>query len=108
MANVNIRIDQDIKKKAEAIFKGLGITPTTAITMFYIQTIRNNGIPFVLKLETPNAETLEAIKEVEEMEQDPSKRGRIFNNVDELMEDLNNGLLRSKNKKIWKGLWKMY
>ncbi len=97
MANVNIRIDQDIKKKAEAIFKGLGLTPTTAITMFYIQTIRNNGIPFVLKLETPNKETLEAIKEVEEMEKDPSKT-RIFSSVDELMEDLNNDLQHRSNK----------
>ena len=98
MANVNIRIDQDIKKKAETIFKGLGITPTTAITMFYIQTIRNNGIPFALKLETPNQETLEAIKEVEEMEKDPSKRNRIFNSVDELMEDLKNDIPRRRNK----------
>lgn len=97
MANVNIRIDQDIKKKAETIFKGLGLTPTTAITMFYIQTIRNNGIPFVLKLETPNEETLEAIKEVEEMEKDPSKT-RIFSSVDELMEDLNNDLQHRSNK----------
>ena len=87
MANVNIRIDPEIKKKAESIFKSLGLTPTTAITMFYIQTIRNNGIPFVLKLETPNKKTLAAIKEVEEMEKDPS-RSRIFNSVDELMEDL--------------------
>ena len=91
MANVNIRIDPEIKKKAESIFKSLGLNPTTAITMFYIQTIRNNGIPFVLKLETPNKKTLAAIKEVEEMEKDPS-RSRIFNSVDELMEDLDNDL----------------
>lgn len=87
MANVNIRIDQDIKRKAEEVFKNLGLTPTTAVTMFYIQVIRTNGIPFVLKLETPNKETLKAIKEVEVMEKDPS-RSRTFNNVDELMEDL--------------------
>ena len=98
MANVNIRIDQEIKKKAEAIFKGLGLTPTSAITMFYIQTIRNNGIPFVLKLETPNKETLEAIQEVEEMEKDHSKRNRIFNDVDELMEDLNDEIQHHPNK----------
>ena len=100
MANVNIRIDQDIKKKAESIFKALGITPTTAITMFYIQTIRNNGIPFVLKLEKPNKETLDAIKEVEEMEKDHSKRSRIFKSVDELMEDLDNDVQHHKDKKI--------
>ena len=98
MANVNIRIDQEIKKQAEAIFKGLGLTPTTAITMFYIQTIRNNGIPFVLKLETPNRETLESINEVEQMEKDHSKRTRIFNSVDELMEDLTNDVQHRSNK----------
>ena len=97
MANVNIRIDQEIKKKAESVFKDLGLTPTTAITMFYIQTIRQNGIPFVLKLETPNKETLKAIKEAEEMEKDPSK-SQIFNSVDELMEDLDNDLQRRTNK----------
>ena len=91
MANVNIRIDQETKNKAESIFRSLGLTPTTAITMFYIQTIRNNGIPFALKLETPNKKTLAAIKEVEEMEKDPS-RSRILNSVDELMEDLNDDL----------------
>ena len=91
MANVNIRINPETKKKAESIFKSLGLTPTTAITMFYIQTIRNNGIPFVLKLETPNKKTLAAIKEVEEMEKDPS-RSRILNSVDELMEDLDDDL----------------
>ena len=100
MASVNIRIDPEIKKKAEAIFKGLGITPTTAITMFYIQTIRNNGIPFVLKLEAPNEETLEAIKEAEEMEKDHSKRSRIFKSVDELMEDLDDDIQHHKNKKV--------
>ena len=98
MANVNIRIDQEIKKKAEAIFKGLGLTPTSAITMFYIQTIRNNGIPLVLKQETPNKETLEAIQEVEEMEKDHSKRNRIYNDADELMEDLNDEIQHHPNK----------
>ena len=87
MANVNIRINPETKKKAESIFKSLGLTPTTAITMFYIQTIRHNGIPFTLKLETPNKKTLAAIKEVEKMEKDPSK-SQIFNSVDELMKDL--------------------
>ena len=99
MANVNIRIDSEIKKKAEEIFKALGITPTTAITMFYIQTIRNNGIPFALKLEKPNKKTLDAIREAEEMEKDHSKRSRIFKNVDELMEDLDDDAGHHKNKK---------
>ena len=36
----------------------------------------------------PNKETLEAIKEVEEMEKDPSKREKVYSSVEELMKDL--------------------
>lgn len=91
VANVNIRIDPEIKKKAEAVFAKLGLTPTAAVTLFYIQAIRTNSIPFALIAETPNETTLKAIEEVKEMEKDPSKT-RIYNDVDELMEDLKNDL----------------
>ena len=66
MANVNIRINPEIKKKAEEVFKNLGLNPTSAITLFYIQAIRTNSIPFALIAEKPNAATLKAIEEAEE------------------------------------------
>jgi len=46
MAQVNIRIDDDLKNRADNIFKELGINMTTAFTMFIRQTIRQGGIPF--------------------------------------------------------------
>ena len=87
MANINIRINDSIKANAEKVFSKLGLTPTTAITLFYNQVIRTNSIPFELKVDEPNDETIEALKELEEMEKDP-KKGKTYNNVDELMEDL--------------------
>lgn len=87
MANVNIRIDNNIKKEAEIVFAKLGLTPTTAITLFYNQVIRTNSIPFELKADIPNEETLQAIAEVEEMEKDPSKY-KSYSSIDELVEDL--------------------
>lgn len=68
MANINIRIDEKTKKDAEKVFNKLGLTPTTAITLFYIQVIRTNSIPFELKCDEPNESTKEAIREVEEIE----------------------------------------
>ena len=65
MANINIRIDDDIKKNAEHVFAKLGLNPTTAIVLFYNQVIRTNSIPFELKLDVPNDVTMKAIKEVE-------------------------------------------
>ena len=87
MANINIRIDDDIKAKAESIFKKLGLTPTTAINLFYHQVIRTNSIPFELKAEIPNEVTMGAIKEVEEMDRNPENY-TAYKNVDDLLEDL--------------------
>ena len=48
--NLNIRTDKEVKLAAEKIFEELGLNMTTAINMFLRQTIRENGIPFSLKL----------------------------------------------------------
>lgn len=87
MANVNIRINPDIKKKAEEVFKNLGLTPTSAITLFYIQAIRTNSIPFDLIAEKPNKTTIKAIEEAEN-DMKKSTKSNSYSSVGELMEDL--------------------
>ena len=87
MANVNIRINPEIKKKAEEVFKNLGLNPTSAITLFYIQAIRTNSIPFDLIAEKPNEATIKAIEEAEDDMKNPSK-SNSYSSVEELMEDL--------------------
>jgi len=73
--NLNIRTDKDIKEAAEYIFNELGLSMTTAINMFLRQTIRSNGIPFELKLNTPNETTQAAIEEGRRIAHDPSAKG---------------------------------
>ncbi len=51
---VYVRVDSDLKEKAEGILKQLGISPSSAITMFYSQVARSNGLP--LDLHLPPAE----------------------------------------------------
>lgn len=87
MANINVRIDSNVKENAEAVFAHLGITPTAAISLFYNQVIRTNSIPFELKADLPNDKTLSAINEVEEMEKNPEKF-KGYDDIDGLMEDL--------------------
>ena len=48
MASINVRIDTEVKEKAEKVFSKLGITPTAAISLFYNQVIRTNSIPFIV------------------------------------------------------------
>ena len=49
-ANVNIRIQENIKQQAEQILETIGISRATAIELFYRQIILNKGIPFPLTI----------------------------------------------------------
>ena len=73
--NLNIRTDREVKLEAEKIFEELGLSMTTAINIFLRQTIRENGMPFSLKLDVPNATTAAAIAEGRKLAQDRSAKG---------------------------------
>lgn len=51
MANVNIRVDDKLKKEAENIFSELGLSLSTATNVFYKQVVRCGGIPFDLRID---------------------------------------------------------
>ena len=70
--NLNIRTDKYIKDQAEQIFNELGLTMTTAVNIFLRTAVREHGIPFELKLETPNDTTEAAIEEGRRLMDDPS------------------------------------
>lgn len=87
MANtsMNIRMDSDVKRQAEALFSEIGMNMTTAINIFLKQAIRENGIPFELKIDVPNKETLEAMSEGEKIFNEGKTR---FNSAEEMFADL--------------------
>lgn len=62
--NVNIRIDENDKRRFDEICGELGMTMSTAFNIFAKAVIRQGGIPFDLSLDRPNAETLAAINDV--------------------------------------------
>ena len=73
--NLNIRTDKEIKIAAERIFEELGLNMTTAVNIFLRQTIRENGIPFELKLNVPNDVTATAIEEGRKLAYDKTATG---------------------------------
>ncbi len=80
--NLNIRIDKDIKMQAEKLFEALGINMTSAVNIFLRQAIRENGIPFEVKINTPNELTLAAIQEGKTLINDKTSVG--YNNMADL------------------------
>lgn len=67
--NLNVRVDE-ILKTADTLLNELGLNMSTAINIYLKQIVRENGIPFEIKLDKPNAETLQAMQDVRE--------GKIF------------------------------
>lgn len=83
--NLNIRVDEELKRKAESLFAELGLNMTTAMNIFLRYSVRYGGIPFDLRIEKPNAETLAAIDDVN----NNRNMSKSFDSVQALMEDLN-------------------
>jgi DNA-damage-inducible protein J len=59
-AMIRARVDPDLKDRAENLLAQLGLTATTAITLFYKQIVQKRGLPFELRV--PNAATRRAIQ----------------------------------------------
>lgn len=45
-ANMNIKVDSEVRDEAKALFGKMGLDMTTAVNMFLLASIRENGIPF--------------------------------------------------------------
>ncbi|MEE0682022.1 MAG: type II toxin-antitoxin system RelB/DinJ family antitoxin [Candidatus Gastranaerophilaceae bacterium] len=83
--NINIRMDENLKKQFDYLCNELGMSMTTAFNIFAKTMVRQQGMPFEITLKSPNSETLAAIDDVNH-ERNLSKS---FHSVAELMEDLN-------------------
>jgi len=49
-ARLNVRVDYNTKKQAEAVFNSLGMSLSTGINIYLAQVARSRAIPFALEL----------------------------------------------------------
>ncbi len=80
-AMIRARTEPALKAEAEATLQSLGLSPSTAINLFYRQIVEHRGLPFEVKL--PNVTTREAMRDAES--------GRDLSHgasVDELISDI--------------------
>ena len=74
--STNISLDPELKKSAQELFADLGLDLTTAVTLFLKQSVREQAIPFEIKREVPNADTIAAMNEYYEMKAHPEQYKR--------------------------------
>lgn len=85
--NINIRMDEKLKRDFDNLCNDLGLTMTTAFTVFAKTMVRQQRIPFDISMNTPNAETVAALEEVEQMKKNPAL-GKTYTDVDQMMKEL--------------------
>ena len=85
-ANVNVRVEPDIKEQAEAILEKLGVSTSAFINMTYRQVILNNGIPFPVTVPTmPKTRDIMTDAEFNAMMQEGLRQAKVGEGVP--MED---------------------
>ncbi len=82
----SVRIDRDIKKQCEDLYNELGMNLTTAINIFLRQSLRVVGIPFDVRIDQPNKETIAAMLEAEGLAKDPN--AKRYSDVDKALTAL--------------------
>lgn len=80
VSRLNIRIDDKLKDEANELFSDIGMDMSTAIKIFLKQSVREQRIPFILGEPLDSAQAREEALE---------GKGKIFNNVEEMMKVIN-------------------
>ena len=89
-ANINLRIEPDVKAQADAVFSNLGISVTDAINVFLHASIMEGGFPFQPKQPRYNRETLMAMQEAKDIMAGKVEAKR-YSSLSDLLEDMDAG-----------------
>lgn len=87
LATINIRIDENDKREFNDLCNELGLNMSTAFNMFVKSMLRNGGVPFEVKLNNFNAETIKALQETDDILSGKIKRP-LYKTTDDLFKAL--------------------
>lgn len=80
---IHVRVDEQLKQNATEALDAMGLSVSDAVRVFLTRVAADQAFPFELRV--PNVETVQAMEE--------ARAGKLkrFENIDDLMEDLNAG-----------------
>jgi len=89
--NMSFRVDKDLKKQADELFKNLGMNTSVALNMFLTQSVRQQALPFLpdMCVRVPSKDLQEALQELKDVESG-KKNIKGYHNVRQMFEDILN------------------
>lgn len=95
MAAIQIRVDEELKKQATAIYNELGIDLSSAVRMFLKKSVQEGGIPFDTKLDNS---TINAILAIDNMRTISENNGNSKLSLDDINEEIRLARDEKKNR----------
>lgn len=85
--SMSFRLNKNLKKEADELFKKLGMNTSVALNMFLTQSVREQSLPFVATAEVPNSRLLEALEEARLIENGEIE-AKSYHSIKDFMKDL--------------------
>ena len=86
-ANINIRVEPEVKSAVAGIFSHFGLTIADAVNIFLHKSMIVNGLPFDMTLPKYNDETLAAMQEARDIASGKIQT-KSYNSLTELNAEL--------------------
>lgn len=86
---VQIRLDDELKSEATALYDALGLDLPTAIRMFIKRSVMIGGIPFSMTLPTSEYKATKAVRAMQEISKAARAAGVADMTLDEINAEIN-------------------
>jgi len=80
--HVQARVSPELKEQADTILNAMGLKTAEAIRLFLQQVVNTGGLPFQPRTKVANADTIDAMKELE------AGGGKVYNSPEALFNNL--------------------
>ena len=85
---IQIRLDEDLKAEATALYEALGIDLPTAVRMFIKRSLMVKGIPFPMTLNEQNYKAENAVQAMQELSVAAKQNGTANMTLDEINAEI--------------------
>jgi DNA-damage-inducible protein J len=85
--NFNMRMEEQKKQDAEALYRALGMSLPQAVNMFISQSLLVGGLPFEVRLPRYSAATEAAMREARDIASG-KQPAKAYHSAEELFEEL--------------------
>jgi addiction module antitoxin, relB/dinJ family len=87
-STIQVRVEDELKSKSNALFKDLGTDTTTAIRMFLTQATAANGFPFEIKRQVESNPYAPVTEKEMLAKLKKSREQEMFKDADDVISDM--------------------